>query len=162
MNEQDQYMIEAASAIECMHAIRNPSRKLQDLLDSSRAYPKYICASKHRDDAHCPLALIFEHNVRVPAAEGDEKRIRVVCKISNTTAGNSWLVDEAAFYECPRVAPLLGREIPKFFGLFQTPAESADEAITRAKALCLVLEYGGKHLPPTHEEGFRDQTLRFQ
>lgn len=164
MNTREQCRPDLASVIKSMHRFHDPSQRLQDLLVPSGSFPAYICASISQDSNSCgPLSWIYEHVIHETAAEGDGEgnAIRVVCKVATSAEGKGWLVKEAKFYEC-HAAPLLGRNIPRYFGIFQTPTQPEDDVATRAKALCLVLEHGGKHLPRTYEDGIRDQTLRFQ
>ena len=108
------------------------------------------------------MAWIYEHVIYVAGTKDTEERaVRVVCKVTTSTYGKGLLMHEADFYEKQTIIPLWGQIIPEYFGLFQTPIHAGDDASSGAKALCLVLEHGGNHLP-IYEDGLRDQTIRFQ
>ena len=110
-----------------------------------------------------PLTWIYQHALCVTnGTDGIERRdMPVVCKVSTSCEGKDWLTKEAKVYEHPKIAPFLGGDLPKYFGLFQTPSNPADDVSGNIEALCLVLEYGGSHLPK-YKDGLRDQTIQFQ
>ena len=153
------------SAIKSMHRFGDPTDKLQDLLDPSGLYPKYIRPSMSRDHRErIPLTWIYQHALCVTnGTDGIERRdMLVVCKVSTSCEGKDWLTKEAKVYEHPDIAPFLGGDLPEYYGLFQTPSNPADNVSTNVEALCLVLEYAGRHLRAEDEEGFGDQTIQFQ
>ena len=156
-------MYDFTSAIKSMHRFGDPSDKLQDLLDPSGLYPKYIRPSMSLDNKEwIPLTQIYQHVLCVTGTNGIERMdIPVVCKVSTSNEGKDWLTKEAKVYEHPDIAPLLGGDLPKYYGLFQTPSNPADDVSGNIEALCLVLEHGGTHLPED-KEGFGDQTIQFQ
>lgn len=156
MDTQKPYNLSVS--IKCMYDCYNPSKKLQDLLDPSALYPRYMCSSRSQDPKlPAPMTCqIFEHVIRA-ASDGADGEI-VVCKVATSSLGKASLVQEADFYKDQKVSPLLGHEIPRFHGLYQTPTHLQ---ASNAEALCLVLEYGGKPLP-VYGDGLRDQSIQFQ
>ena len=121
-----------ASQIMYMHDVQNPANMLQHLLDDDYTPQLLVVSLSKIHPSGLPMTYIYDHHLRNPVAmiDGDSSgkqenlTTRVVCKVAFTCAGKDKLRKEAKFYEHPLVTSLHGKEIPRYFGLYQSTEAS--------------------------------------
>ena len=114
-----------ANQIMYMHDVQNPATMLQHLLDDNYTPQLLVVSLSKIHPSGLPKTYIYEHHLRNPVSmiNGDSSghlTTRVVCKVAFSCAGKDKLRDEAKFYQDPSVTLFYGKEIPRYFGLYQS------------------------------------------